>query len=88
VATITIPIKIVQGERWGELSAHGPTLTHVVCGEITSQGMDFSFAGGHRVRTFKLKKNVHWKIPVGIELDISRVPPAEPPRRQGKRHAK
>jgi hypothetical protein len=29
-----------------------------------------------------IKHNVHWKIPVGISLDVSQVPPAEAPRRR------
>jgi hypothetical protein len=48
----------------------------------------YSFAGGHRVRLYRFKDNVHWRIPAGVELDISRVDPttgngaAQPPRRR------
>jgi hypothetical protein len=83
--TITLPIKKVNGERWAEISAHGASVTHFICGERVDQASDLSFAGGHRVRLYKFKKNVHWKIPVGIELDIADLAPAQAPRRQGRR---
>jgi hypothetical protein len=85
--SISVPIKIVQGAEWGELSSHGPSLSHQICGEIIHKGSDVSFQGGHRVRSYTFKKNVHWRIPGGVELDISAAEPAEPPKRrqQGKR---
>ena len=71
---IGIPIKRIGGADWGELSAFGPSHTHVICGEKVNQGEDISLAGGHRVRLFRFKKNVHWKIPIGVDLDITDVP--------------
>lgn len=88
-ATISVPIKIVNGERWAELSAHGPSLTHYLCGEHFQKYQDFGFAGGHRVRRISLKKNVHWRVPEGAEYDIAGVPLPTPPRRQAtRRHHK
>lgn len=71
---ISVPIKIVDGEQWGELRALG--LSHDICGERVDKRKDLSFAGGHRVRLYTFKKNVHWKIPTGVELDITEVPAA------------
>jgi hypothetical protein len=76
---IPVPVKIVNGERWGDLACFAPS--HEICGEKVDQRKDISFAGGHRVRLYKFTKSVHWKLPAGIELDISGVPPASPPRR-------
>lgn len=79
------------GRSWVELSAQGPSATHIICGEQTWQGSRISLFGGHRVQEYKFKKNVHWSIVTGFELDISAVQaplPAAPPRRQGQRHNK
>jgi hypothetical protein len=76
---VPVPVKIVNGERWGDLACFAPS--HEICGEKVDQRKDINFAGGHRVRLYKFTKSVHWKLPTGIELDISEVPPAAPPRR-------
>lgn len=86
IGRISLPVKLVNNEKWAEISAHAPQWTHEICGEdVRPKDLAFSFAGGHRVRLYKFKKNVHWKIPTGVNLDISQVPPANPPRRQGGR---
>jgi hypothetical protein len=74
--TISIPIKVVNGVKWGDLSALG--LAHEVCGETFKSKPDLSFAGGHRVRLYYVKKNVHWRVSTGIEVDIAAVEPATP----------
>jgi hypothetical protein len=78
---ISLPVKTINSERWAEMNVHGKD--HVFCAEavrITDQ--NYSFAGGHRVRLVSLKKNVHWKIPANIQLDISAIAPSTtPPRR-------
>jgi hypothetical protein len=79
---ISIPIKRHGGHKWGALAYLGPN--HDICcekGECIDQ--KYSFADGHRVRLFRFKKQVYWKIPDGVEIDISGVLPATPPRRQG-----
>jgi hypothetical protein len=79
--SVRVPIKIVGTERWGQLSAFGEN--HLVCGETVRQKeANYSFAGGHRVRLYSFKKNVHWRIPEGAVLDIAGVAPAEAPRRK------
>jgi hypothetical protein len=83
VKHIQVPIKVVAGERWGQLNYFGDA--HLICGEVVKQkNENFSFAGGHRVRLFSFKKNVHWRIPEDfpMELDIASVAPAVPPRRK------
>jgi hypothetical protein len=88
MASITIPIKDLNGEKWAELSAIAPSTTHIICGEQYWAGADISLFGGHRVRSHKFKKNVHWRILTGFDLDISAAKPIEPFRRQGQRHNK
>ena len=79
--SVRVPIKIVGTERWGQLSAFGEN--HLVCSETVRQKeAHYSFAGGHRVRLYSFKKNVHWRIPEGAVLDIAGVAPAEAPRRK------
>ena len=68
---IRVPIKTFGNRDWGDLNALH--LTHEIVGETVKQAPDMSFQGGHRVRVFRFKKNVHWLIPEGIELDISEV---------------
>jgi hypothetical protein len=67
--TITLSIKVINNEKWADLTVHGES--HLICGEKWEQRSDMSFAGQHRVRLFRFKKNVHWKIPDGTDLDIS-----------------
>jgi hypothetical protein len=69
---VPVPIKIVNGEQWGDLASFAHT--HEICGEKVDQRKDISFAGGHRVRLFRFSKSVHWKLPGGIELDIQKRP--------------
>jgi hypothetical protein len=77
---IFVPLKTVGTDRWGQLSVLGDH--HLICGEdVKLKDQNFSFAGGHRVRLYSFKKNVHWKIPPGVPIDISSVAPANPPRR-------
>lgn len=78
---ISIPIKKVGTVSWGALAMLAEA--HEICGEKVDCINDkFSFAGGHRVRLYKFKKNVYWKIPVGVTLDISAVQSATPPQRR------
>lgn len=53
-----------------------------VAEKFALQQESFSFVGGHRVRLYRLKKNVHFKVPVGTELNITEVLPGTAPRRQ------
>ena len=82
---VRVPVKHWNKGNWGDLSALSQILTHEIVGEEVRQGKDFSFAGGHRVRFFKFKKNVHFKINEGVNLDISDISPGTlPVRRQGR----
>jgi hypothetical protein len=80
-ARVNIPVKRVGTENWGALAWYGET--HDICGEkVHCVDEKFSFAGQHRVRLFRFKKNVHWRIPAGVTLDITAVRPATPPPRR------
>ena len=83
---ITVPVKIVNGVKWGDLNALG--LAHEVCAESFKQKKDLSFAGGHRVRHFYFKKNVHWRLSAGLEVDIEEVKPADTPRAPARRNGR
>lgn len=81
---VSVPVKTVGSERWGQLSLLGDH--HLICAEtVKLKDENFSFAGGHRVRLYSFKKNVHWKIPEGVTLDIAGVTPAAAPRRETRR---
>jgi hypothetical protein len=74
----SVPVKLYKGEKWGDLSAIG--LTHDFCGEVVNKKNDsFSFLGGHRVRLYSFKKNVHWRIPTNA-FDISSVAASDAPQ--------
>lgn len=78
---ISIPVKTVDGDNWAQLNHFGNT--HFFTGEdCRTKKENFSFAGGHRVRLYVIKNNVHWKIPAGVTLDITDVTPAAPRRRE------
>jgi hypothetical protein len=66
---------------WANLNYYGPK--HVICAESMKIDTEsFSFIGGHRVRLYSVKGNVHWKIPPSFEVDITSVPLPNAPRRQ------
>jgi hypothetical protein len=76
---VLVPIKVVNKQDWGDLSVLG--VTHEFVGETVKLKNDkLSFAGGHRVRLYHFKKNVHWRIS-SAEFDITDVAPASPPRK-------
>jgi hypothetical protein len=76
---VRVPIKTIGADQWGMLSLLADS--HLICGESVRQKQDFSFAGQHRVRLYSFKKNVAFKIPEGVQLDIAEVPAANAPRR-------
>ena len=77
---VLVPIKIVNRQKWGDLSALG--LAHEIVGETVKQkDQKLTFGGQHRVRLFYFKKNVHWRI-AAAEFDITDVEPAQPARKR------
>ena len=82
---ISVTLKTVGRRKWGDLSVIATS--HDICGETVKEiDSKYNFAGGHRVRLYRFKKNVHWLIPEGVELDISGVPAGQqaPRRSQGR----
>lgn len=76
-----VPITVANKEDWGALNYYSGT--HLLCAEsLKVVKTKFSFKGQHNVRLYRLKKNVHWKIPVGEDVDISSVMPSTPLRRR------
>lgn len=74
---VRVPTVTVNGDTWGDLSVFG--VTHEICGTEARQRKDISHKDGHRVRVYQFKKMVHWRLPGGVDLDISDV---NPPRRR------
>ncbi len=82
--SIRVPVKTIGSDRWGQLNVFGEH--HLICAEkVTVREQNYTFAGQHRVRLYSFKKNVHWKIPEGIQLDVAGVTPAQPPPRRQMR---
>jgi hypothetical protein len=81
---VRVPVKVIGTDRWGQLNLLGDT--HLICGEsVKLRDENYSLAGQHRVRLYTFKKNVHWKIPEGISLDVAAVAPATTPPRRSQR---
>lgn len=70
---VKVPIRVVNGEKWGNLSVFGKD--HQFVGTRFRQLKDTSFLNQHGTRLIELKQMVHWRIPTGTELDISDVNP-------------
>ena len=85
VRHLRIPVKKINGDDWAEFSTLAST--HYICGEVFKiTDNHFSAAGGHRVRLYSVKHNVHWKIPATvIQLDIQEVAASPAPRRETRR---
>ena len=70
----SLPVKVHDKHRWGCLALLGKD--HEICGETCHVvNENYSFAGGHRVRIYRIKKNVYWKIPGPLVADIKNVAP-------------
>jgi hypothetical protein len=83
---VSIPIRLHKNQKWGWLSAICPD--HEIVGyDFKLVDAQYSFLGDHRVRLYKVKGNVHFKIPTGARFDISAVPAAAPQQRPpARRH--
>jgi hypothetical protein len=73
---VKIPVKLLGTEKWGCLQILDAGAHFVVAENVDKVDENFSFIGGHRVRKYRLKKNVHFKIPASAQFDISGVTPA------------
>ena len=82
-----VPIRIVKfgGEKWGALTDFAK-IHEIVGTKMSRNKKDMSLPNGHQVRRYKFTGQVHWKIPAGVDADISGIAPGKPPRRK-KRHA-
>jgi hypothetical protein len=71
---INIPVIEHDGYRWAALAYYGKD--HEIIGE-SSNCIDqkYSFKGGHRVRMYRIRKQVYWRIPSAVTLDITNVAP-------------
>jgi hypothetical protein len=71
-----ISVRVIEhgGYRWAALSDFAKD--HEITGENCSiVDQKYSFKAGHRVRIYKIKKNVHWRLPSDVVLEITNVPP-------------
>jgi hypothetical protein len=70
---ISMPLVEHDGHRWAAIAYYG--IDHEITGETCKCLKEkYSFKGGHRVRIYKIKKQVYWKVPSSIDLDITDVP--------------
>lgn len=84
---VRVPVRVFGNTKWAALSFVQPD--HEICGyDFRLVNEHFPFIGGHRVRLYKVKGNVHWRIPVGAEIDISSIPAAATPAGPKRRHHK
>ncbi len=80
VGHIHVPVVKFKGDLWGALSVL--SVSHEIVGASAKIAKKrIPFLGGHRVARVRLTSMVHWKIPAGVEADISAVPPSGTPRR-------
>ena len=79
--TKTIQVVEHDGYSWGVLKNDGRT--QILSAEsVSTQKQNYTLFGGHRVRLYKLEKNVCWRLPAEAAIDISQVAAADPPRRK------
>ena len=70
----SVPLKKFGNDLWADLGALGSRVWEVTCEKSDLKDNQYSFIGGHRVRLFKLKDNVHFKLPADFKVDIRAVP--------------
>jgi hypothetical protein len=70
---IPVPIVEYDGHKWGALAFLGYDHEITCEGTIKLVEQQYTFRDNHKVRLYKLKKQVFWKIPPKA-LDISEVP--------------
>ena len=81
VGHIPVPVVNFKEDLWGALSEF--SASHEIVGtSVRIAKKRIPFLGGHRVDRVKITSMVHWKIPAGVEADISAVPPSGTPRRR------
>lgn len=81
-----VPVRIVLigGEKWGALTDFAKS--HEIVGtKVNKKKKDMSLPNQHRVRRYIFTGQVHWKIPVGVEADVSGIAPGQLPRRRNRR---
>jgi hypothetical protein len=83
---VSIPVRQHDGHKWGWLSGTGQYYHEIVGYDFKKVDDQYTFLGGHRVRLYKVKGNVHFKVPTGAVFDIAAVAPAAPTH--GRRHHK
>ena len=76
---VPVPVILFGGEKWGALTDWAKS--HEIVGTKVKKKKDMSLPNGHQVRRLIFTGQVHWKIPVGVEADVSGIAPGRPPRR-------
>ncbi len=81
---VSVPVILFGGEKWGVLTDLAKS--HEIVGtKVIKKKKDMSLPNGHQVRRRIFTGQVHWKIPVGVEADVSGIAPEQPPRRKIRR---
>lgn len=81
VGQISVPVVNYKGDPWGDLSLFSAA-HEMVATSVKIAKRRISFLDNHQVNRITLKSMVHWKIPSGVEADISAVAPNSVPRRR------
>ena len=81
---VPVPIVLLFGsEKWGALA--NLAKSHEIVGTKVIKKKDMSLPNRHQVRRYIFTGQVHWKIPAGVDADISGIAPGQPPRRKPRR---
>lgn len=64
---VPVPVRTIHGENWGHLG-HFADVHEIIGYDFRLKKQNFTVRGNHRVRLYKVKGNVHWKIPPGPKL--------------------
>jgi len=72
---VHLPIVEYGGYDWGALAFLGKD-HEITCETFQKVEEKYSFKDGHRVRIYRLKKNVYWRLPSSaLQMDITDVAP-------------
>ena len=80
VGRIEVPVVDHKGTLWGALTEYG-AVHEFIGSKVVAKG-HMTFIGDHTVYKAKITNKVHWRIPPGVEADISEVAPGGTPRRR------
>ena len=82
-SNVPVPIVLFGTKKWGALKYLAKS--HEIVGTTVNKKKDMSLPNRHQVRRYTFTGQVHWKIPVGVDVDVSDITPVQPPQRRKQR---